>query len=351
MEVAGVFIERTGALLVSANAEKTDNLFEQWDINNRNIFEVTWSKKNEVKHGIRLLGEFINNCNPSIDSVAVASYGPFESLNPKNKKYAYIHKNTHAPLTGIKLKKEFTNIIGDHLKDKTAPNLTFHTDVSACALGESILRQLNENEILGYLAVTNGIGIGIVHGRTILNSALHPEIGLIPVRLAEDDRLMDTSSMPVEEGAFQYSGSLEELTGHKSTLARQLNFVSTSTDQKNKDNYNKLYNLRAYYLAQACLSFVAINPPHYIVIGTDIDPRFDIEGRVRYFFKNFIDERLQAKQPMFEYDELQKPNFISLSVNSGSHKHLSSTGTFGMCHAAAAQVERSLSAQEYLLNR
>ena len=264
--VAGIFLERDGAHLLRSKARKI-SLNEPWEFDFIDQMKVKWNPNdpNEAREGLNKLGSMIRDVGSDLKSVAVASYGPFVSLDRDNDRYGEIHNSTaDSPLTGFKLKDILRESFGQKMNATSGPILTFHTDADACALGEAFERKIKNNEILGYLCVTEGVGFGLVRGREILRSALHPEIGLIHIRLMPDDPLIPTHSH------IQYAGGLEQYAANKS-LYERFSKLTSNNSPKFEDiihyHDDKLWDIRAYYIAQACLACTTVFPPHFLVVS------------------------------------------------------------------------------------
>ena len=276
-----------------------------------------------------------------LKSVAIASYGPFRSLRRTDKElFGQVHeKVSHFPLRGFNLSHMFFRGIKESGGNEDA-FITVHTDAEACALGEAIARDLPDDHLLHFILVTEGVGLGVISGRSILKSALHSEIGLLHVRFDARDPLKPA------RGTRLYSKSLSELADNASLRRRAFHFSDgkvTSDDELELFPDETLWNLRAYYLAQACLASTVTLPPHKIVLGADIDHMNSIGSRASRQFYAFLDERRIADQPAFEFTEMYHEgmpveNFIS-SMTSGSPielaRNFQSLGAWGMCYAAA----------------
>ncbi len=351
--VAGIFLERDGAHLLHSIAEKS-SLHGPWDLEFIDQMVVKWDSTNpdEARAGISKLGDMIGDIGSELKSVAVASYGPFLSLNKDSNQYGTLHPSTaDSPLTGFDLKEQLNNsLLRQGVGATSGPKLTFHTDADACALGEAFERKIPNNYILGFLFVTEGIGLGWVRGQEILRSALHPEIGLIHTRLMPNDPLVlnrshiqYTETLESSEKELLYGGGLEQYAANKSLYERYSALTNKrSPELKDIIDYrdDDLWNFRAYYIAQACFACTTIFPPHYLAIGASIDPKNDIGIRVRCMFNEFMTERLNSEQSVFEYDALSNENFISNSVISNEDSTINKVGyvgVVGMCCAAASE--------------
>jgi len=252
----------------------------------------------------------------------------------------------------------------------------FHTDANALALGEAFLRRNSADEVLLYVAVTEGIGIGIVQGRDIYQSNNHPEFGLLPVR---DHPAGDVIKDAIKNGSLfldqgrrrSYSGSVGFLACHNATRARYLEVTKIDPEDltqrakmlnvdinnliddeiiQNFEVTKNIWDLRAYYLAQGCYAVDSILGPHKIVVGTDLDcfrqQRGRIQDRIKDAFETVFLKRKDAHQPVLVRDSIDElihePFPHKLKSTDGEPIGLiSGTGAIGMCVDAALRCRQA----------
>jgi hypothetical protein len=340
--VAGVYIERTRAMLIRAEAKSIANERgqpeEQIDV--LDLEERAWkaSDPDAAILGLRQLATVIAKSGPELNSVAVACYGPFQSMTFGAERYGFLHEsNAPPPFQGKDITRTFRAAL-QIARETTADDgfFSLHTDANACALGEAAARGTLRDHALLFILVTEGIGLGIVSGRDIAASALHPEIGLLPVRVDERDRLRPPRHK------VPYTGSLSSLADNRALRARAKKMFGRLPDLESITD-DLFWDLRAYYLSQACLAATAILAPHQIVVACDIEPELgDLVARTRGRFASFIKDRLSEREPVFEYPELTEESglrpFISRPrpmVGLGIPPSIRTTGAIGMCYAAA----------------
>ena len=347
--IVGVYLERSGGSVMRAIVTGEDG-----EISGRKKLEAThykdidWDPSNveEAHEGVRALAKIAASMGKhNLKSVAIAAPGPFLSLRRSNSdgRFGIIHPTvSHLPLRGFNLRQIFHEGISESGGN---PNtfITVHTDAEACAIGEAVARNLPDKSTLAFLLVTEGIGLGIVRGRTPLSSALHSEIGVLSVRWDAADPLKP------ERTDRHYAKSLSEMADNSSLRARYgLSLAAadgsadvpkvTDADLLAAPNH-PLWEFRAYYLAQACLACAVILAPHQIVLGADVDVERSIAERTNRQFRAFLTARRIEKQPVFEFDEIGATGYISRSEPIPSlpdTRPFRATGALGMCHAAAS---------------
>lgn len=343
-QVIGIFLERTRGLLLRADAHSERDHPASWQFTYLDQCSLTWhpEKPSEAIEGLQYFAEIARARYPECKSIAVACYGPFQSLTKGAANYGTLHPTAaHWPLRGEPIPSIFTDVLGSKWQDDPDTRLSVHTDASANALGEAIARATDGAQIIAHLTVTEGIGMGMVHGRNIEASALHPEIGLMPVQLRASDPLLE----PRRRSPL-YTVSLAQLADNKSLFARfaQMTGIKGPTlDDVLQCDDARLWDMRAFYLAQACIACAVVAPPHQIVVGAEYDPLGDVGERTMAFFSRFMRARRHAKQPVLEYDALTRDDFITgpKPIPGLQIKHsLASTGAAGMCYAAADAAAR-----------
>lgn len=323
--VVGVYLERNGGAIMCADAIDENN---RRQITPTHFEEVAWDPDDieSAREGVEALARRAIEI-PGRNSIAVASYGPFLSVRRvaddkkyRSEEFGKIHPETaHLPLRGLDLRTIFPR------------HVTIHTDAEACAIGEAMIRGLEDHETLAYLLVTEGIGLGVVQGQRPLRSALHSEMGMLHVRYHDKDPLTPLMGN-------LYAMSLSEMAANEAMRTRLRQTES-----------GKAWDIRAYYLSQACLACAVILAPHKIVVSLDLESNendFISSKLVDKHFRKFLKERYVNDQPVFDFDELDGPDYIDnpRSIPQINEKpSFRVTGSLGMCYAAATAPRRAIS--------
>lgn len=341
--VAGVYVERTGALALRAQAHtRTDGVTE---LDYVDAEEMSWRSDDpdeaasKLKELCRLVGE---SSGDDLAGIALAGYGPFVSLMRSDPDFGKLDDTApHLPFRDQNLARLMRlGLASAGIREPQA--LRIHTDADACALGEAQARELPDDHLLCYLLVTEGVGLGIVRGRTLHSSALHPEIGMLHVRYDRRDPVKPSKA----DGVYLYSLSLAEGASNRSIRERLAlpdgkwgELSSQATGRKEE----LIEELRAYYLAQGCLACAVILAPHQIVLGADHDPSDRLLEKTANAFGKFLSRRVGDEQPVFRYKQLEKSGFIAAPTPIPALASLGTgprvTGAVGMC-VAAARAER-----------
>ena len=179
-----------------------------------------------------------------IQAVGIASFGPVD-LNRNSKTYGYI---TSTPKPGW----GFFDLVGTVQKELHVP-VGFDTDVNGSLLGEMTYGCARGLSDAVYLTIGTGIGAGIMTNGKLLHGMLHPEAGHIPMAVHKDDTY--TGKCPYHKTCFEGMAAgpaIEERWGQPGKKLR---------DRK------EVWELEAYYIAQALTSYIMILSPQKIILG------------------------------------------------------------------------------------
>ncbi|MGA4718449.1 ROK family protein [Fictibacillus nanhaiensis] len=191
---------------------------------------------------MRLVVDYFKEKN--VDALGVGSFGPVD-LDVSSPTYGYI---TSTP------KKHWNqyDLVGELKKHFHVP-IGFDTDVNAAALGESLWGAAKGLDSCLYMTVGTGIGVGAVSEGKLVHGMLHPEMGHILVRRHVEDHFV--GSCPFHGDCLEGMASgpaIEARWGKKG--------VELASD-------SRVWELEAYYLAQALVNYILVLSPKRIVIG------------------------------------------------------------------------------------
>ena len=183
--------------------------------------------------------------NKNISALGIGCFGPVD-LDKKSPTYGYI-------TTTPKLAWRNYDIVGVCKKELGIP-VGFDTDVNGSALGEATWGCTKELDNSIYITVGTGIGAGVIIDKKPYHGMLHPEGGHIFLARHPQD--------PMERGVCPYHElCLEGLASGPSIQARWGKPGVELADRK------EVWELEAYYLAQAICSYIMILSPERIIVG------------------------------------------------------------------------------------
>lgn len=202
----------------------------------------TTNPKDTIAATIKFFSKFDN-----LSSISIASFGPVE-LQKNNSEYGYI---TDTPKKGW----AHTDFVGPMKKALNVP-IYFTTDVNASAYGEYVMSQLSNEKIdsLVYYTIGTGVGGGAIIDGNILQGIGHPEMGHTFVKRHPDDLNF--------KGICPFHGDcLEGLISGPTFDAR------LGKPGKDVPLSNHVWDIMAYYAAQAAIQQTLILRPDNIVFG------------------------------------------------------------------------------------
>ncbi|MEK5444711.1 ROK family protein [Fredinandcohnia sp. FSL W7-1320] len=179
-----------------------------------------------------------------VEAIGIGSFGPID-VDKASETYGYI---TQTP----KVKWKNYNIVGELKKQFDVP-IGFHTDVTAAALAESTWGAAKSVDSCLYMTVGTGIGVGAVINGQPFQGLTHPEMGHILVKRHPNDTF---------EGFCPYHGDCLEGLAAGPALEKRWNKKGQElTDQP------EVWDMEAYYLAQALMNYILVLSPKKIVVG------------------------------------------------------------------------------------
>lgn len=185
-----------------------------------------------------------------IDALGIASFGPID-IRKNSPKFGYI---TTTPKPGW----QDTNVLG-YLQDKLNVPMSWTTDVNGSAYGEYIMSTLSNERInsLVYYTVGTGVGGGAVVNGKLLGSFGHPEMGHTFLKRHPKDRDF--------KGICPYHGDCLEGLVSGPTFEARLGIKG-----ENVSLSDPVWDIMAYYLAQAVIQTTLIIRPDKIVFGGSV---------------------------------------------------------------------------------
>ena len=200
-----------------------------------------------------------------IGALGIGCFGP---INPVKGTpyYGYI---TSTP----KKSWQYYNIVGAFEEALHCP-VGFDTDVNAAALGEAsygITKGL-QNSI--YVTVGTGIGVGVYADGKLLHGMTHPEAGHIYLKRHPKDAFA---------GGCPFHGDcLEGLAAGPAIEKRWGKKGVELTDRK------EVWELEAWYLAQACANYCMLYSPERIVLGGGVMKQPSLLPMIREAFPKHL---------------------------------------------------------------
>ncbi len=213
---------------------------------NRNIIAQTNVSTTTPQHTLARCIEFFKSSQGAdkIEALGIASFGPLD-IDPNSKAYGTYLPGPKAGWAGVCLYSAF--------KDALGVPVVIDTDVNGALLAELAWGNAKGCTSAAYVTVGTGIGAGILCAGRLAGKPLHPEFGHIRVERHPDD--LDFKGVCSVHGVC-----LEGLASGPSIHTR-------FGDPEKLANDHKVWDMLAFYLAQACLSLALSFRPQAIILG------------------------------------------------------------------------------------
>ncbi|XIF20604.1 MAG: ROK family protein [Acetilactobacillus jinshanensis] len=182
-----------------------------------------------------------------LKAMSIASFGPIE-LRHNSPKYGYI---TDTPKKGWS-NVDFLGTIKKHFKFP----IYWTTDVNGSAYGEYIMAGLFHHPVkcLAYYTIGTGVGVGEIVNGKFLGDMGHPEMGHVRVKRHPDDLNF--------KGICPYHGDCLEGLVSGPTFEARLGKKGPDVPMS-----NHVWDIMAYYVAQAAIQTTLALRPEVIVFG------------------------------------------------------------------------------------
>jgi len=198
------------------------------------------------------------------DVMGVGSFGPIDPVKG-SETYGYITKTPKAYWSDY-------NIIGELKKHYDVP-MEFDTDVNGAALAESWWGAGKGLKNVMYITVGTGIGAGAIQRGEFAGGIGHPEMGHYYVAKHPMDVEKEFNGV-----CPFHNGCLEGLAAGPSLEAR------TGVRGENIELNSSVWDIQAYYIAQAAIQATVTFRPDVIVFGGGVMAQQHMLDRVREKF-------------------------------------------------------------------
>ena len=226
-----------------------------------------------------------------IDALGVGCFGPIDLIR-KSATYGYI---TSTP----KLQWSNCNIVGV-LKEALQVPVGFDTDVNGSCLGEVTFGCAKDLESVIYITIGTGIGVGVYINGNLLHGMMHPEGG--HMLLAKHPKDTYTGKCPYHGCCMEGLASGPAIEERWGTKAYEL-----------KENA-EVWELEAYYIAQALFNYICAYSPQKIILGGGVMHQEQLFDLIRENVRKINQSYVSTKE-MEDLDNYIVP--ASLNDNQG----------------------------------
>lgn len=210
--------------------------------------------------------EFFKKFESDLAGIAIGSFGPID-IDENSETYGYITKTPKPYWSDV-------DLVGLISKDFKIP-FYFTTDVNSSAFGEVMVRKGIDS--LVYYTVGTGIGAGAIQRGEFVGGTGHTEAGHVYLAPHPKDVANGfVGTCPFHRGCLEglaAGPSLESRTGTRGELI-----------EKNSD----VWDIQAYYIAQAAIQATLLYRPQVIVFGGGVMSQEHMLKRVRDKFTTLL---------------------------------------------------------------
>ena len=214
------------------------------------------------------------------DVMGVGSFGPIDPVK-NSETYGYITKTPKPYWSDY-------NIIGELKKHFNVP-MEFDTDVNGAALAEAWWGAGKGLKNIIYITVGTGIGAGAVVNGTMLQGLTHPEMGHIFLKKHPDDKFQ--GRCPFHKDCLEGMAAgpaIEDRWGKKG---------------QEMTNDDRVWEMEAYYLAQALMNYILILSPQKIIMGGGVMKQQQLFPLIRKYVQEFLNNYVYKREILEKIDE------------------------------------------------
>lgn len=253
-------LEAGGTKMVCAVGNEKGEIFEQISI-------PTETPEITVPKMISYFGE------KKIEALGIGCFGPIDP-DKKSKTYGYI---TSTP----KLAWADYNIVGA-FKEALGCPVGFDTDVNGSVLGEVTFGQAKDKSCVIYITIGTGVGAGIYIEGKLLHGMLHPEAGHVLIQKRSDDTYK--GKCPYHKVCLEGMAAgpaLKERWGMDAFLLK---------------DKREVWDLEAYYIAQALTNYILTLSPELIILGGGVMHQEQLFPLIRSYVKEMLNGYLKTEE-------------------------------------------------------
>ena len=246
--------------MVCAIGDETGKIFEQISI-------PTITPEETVPKMV----EYFKKAN--VEALGIACFGPIDpdKISPT---YGHITSTPKLPWQNYNIVKAFEDALG-------CP-AGFDTDVNGSVLGEVTFGQAKGKKCVAYATIGTGVGVGVFIEGKLLHGMLHPEAGHVLIQKRADDGY--PGRCPFHKNCLEGMAAgpaIEERWGKKAIELK---------DKK------EVWDLEAYYIAQALTGYVLTLSPEMIILGGGVMHQEQLFPMIRNYVKEMLNGYIKTEE-------------------------------------------------------
>lgn len=208
-----------------------------------------------------------------IASLGVGTFGPVD-VNEGSDTYGHILDTPKLPWRGY-------DVAGTLVKE-LGVKVGIDTDVNGSCLGEITFGASKGLDPVVYITIGTGVGVGIFVNGRLLHGMLHPEAGHVLIRQHEND---------IYSGKCPYHGNC--LEGMAAGPAIEARWGKKAVELKDD---TKVWELEAYYIAQAIVGYIMTISPKRIILGGGVMHQEQLFPLIRKEVEKLMNGYLTTKE-------------------------------------------------------
>ncbi|WP_027086279.1 ROK family protein [Cohnella panacarvi] len=169
-----------------------------------------------------------------------------------------------------------------YLKTQLHVPIAIDTDVNAAALGEATWGAAAGLDSCMYMTVGTGIGAGAIMKGKIVQGFSHSEMGHLLIRRHPDDHF---------PGACPFHGDCLEGMAAGPALEKRYGKKAALLDKE-----DKLWEIEAYYLAQALVNIAFVLSPKKVILGGGVMKQAQLFPYIREHVKQLMQSYLELPE-------------------------------------------------------
>lgn len=213
----------------------------------------------------------------NLKAIGIGSFGPID-IHPTSPTYGHI---TSTP----KLVWQNYDFVGEMKKHFDIP-IAWTTDVNAAAYGEYVEGSAEDLNSCVYFTIGTGIGAGAIQADRFIEGFSHPEMGHMVIRRHSEDTF--------EGNCPFHSDCLEGLAAGPALEKR------TGEKGQNLSEEDSVWDLEAYYIAQAAYNTTLMLAPDVIIFGGGVMKQRHMLAKVHQEFEKLVNGYVKTP-PLEEY--------------------------------------------------
>ncbi|NBJ97714.1 ROK family protein [bacterium 1xD8-48] len=253
-------LEAGGTKMVCAIGDETGKIFEQISI-------PTITPEETVPKMV----EYFKKAN--VEALGIACFGPIDP-DKSSPTYGHITSTPKLPWQNYNIVKAFEDALG-------CP-AGFDTDVNGSVLGEATFGQAKGKKCVAYATIGTGVGVGVFIEGKLLHGMLHPEAGHVLIQRRADDSY--PGRCPFHKNCLEGMAAgpaIEERWGKKAIELK---------DKK------EVWDLEAYYIAQALTGYVLTLSPEMIILGGGVMHQEQLFPMIRNYVKEMLNGYIKTEE-------------------------------------------------------